>query len=263
MATYFQKTFRPDIVNGDVSTVIQSNKTDLPFGSNDLLFDWHALDIPRGVDGIVDLHAHSYGEDGGTQPGGDFHLLFAKSNSGVAPTSLGAVNAAATGCFELPDILMARVKVEGTTHGQGVMKVGNHLGNLWDFNRGGGNSRVGPIAIEPELNSLGGSSTNRIWVAALNGAQAFDFSTGVLLNDGSNIADDAGTSLTVDGTDPRKAFRVGDTLYIHDVDTPIGTIATLAENTITLTSNNVGAIANNDEFINGKPMTFTIGFRRR
>ena len=263
METYFQKTFRPDIVNGNVATVIQSNKTDLPFGSNDLLFDWHALDIPRGVDGIVDLHAHSYGEDGGTQPGGDFHLLFAKSNNGVAPTSLGTVNAVPSTCFELPDILMARVKVEGTTHGQGVIRVGGHLGNLWDFNRGGGNSRIGPIAIEPEQNSFGGTDTNRIYVAGLCGAQAFDFSTGVLLNDGSDVADDAGTSLTVDGVDPRKAFRAGDTLYIHDVDTPIGTIATLAENTITLTSNNVGAIANNDEFMNAKPMTFTVGFRRR
>jgi len=170
------------------------------------------------------------------------------------------VNAVPTTCFELPDILMARVKVEGTTHGQGVMRVGGHLGNLWDFNRGGGNSRVGPVVIEPELNFFTDGSTTRIYVAGLCGAQAFDFSTGVLLNDGSNVANDAGTSLTVDGVDPRKAFRAGDTVYIHDVDTPIGTVASMTDTTIVLTSNNVGAIADDDEFVNERPMTITVGF---
>ena len=126
----------------------------------------------------------------------------------------------------------------------------------------GASGQGGPVVIEPENNHLGGQTTNRIYVAALAGGD-FNFSTGVLLNDGSDVADDAGTSLTVDGVDPRQAFRPGDVLYIHDVDTPIGTISSLAATTITLTSNNVGAIADDDEFMNASPIRVTLGFQGR
>ena len=246
MGKYFQKTLRPDIINGDVSTVIASNKADVPFQIGDLLFDWTPVDIPMGTDSIIDAVIHSYGEDGSAQPGGDFHLLIAKSNNGAAPTSLGAVNSAPAGCFELPDILIGMMKFEGTTSGAGNLDLGQ-VGTFWYW-------------------TLGGATTNRIYIGAIHGINSsgqFDFSTGVLLNDASDVADDAGTSLTVDGVDPRKAFRVGDTVYIHDVDTPIGTIASLGTTNITLTSNNVGAIADDDEFMNAKPMTITLGFRGR
>ena len=101
--------------------------------------------------------------------------------------------------------------------------------------------------------------TVKIYVAGIAGG-AIDFSTGVLLNDASNVADDAATSLTVDGVDPRRHFRVGDTVHIHDSDTAIGTIASMTNTNITLAANNVGAIADNDEFVNDKPLTITLAF---
>ena len=259
---YFQKTFRPDIINGDVSNVIQSNKTDLPFAANDLLFDWVAVDVPLGTDAIVDGSVHMYGEDGSAQTNCDFHLIIAKSNDGVAPTSLGTVNVAITGCYELPDILLGMMKFEGDANKVGKLNLQGHGGSIYQFNTTGNNGAVGPVVIQPEHNTLGGATTNRIYVAGIAGG-AIDFSTGVLLNDASDVADDAGTSLTVDGVDPRKAFRVGDTVYIHDVDTAIGTVASLGSNNITLTSNNVGAITDDDEFMNAKPITVTLGFNGR
>jgi hypothetical protein len=75
------------------------------------------------------------------------------------------------------------------------------------------------------------------------------------------MADGESTTLIVDGVDPRQAFRVGDTVYIHDIDTPTGTIASMTSTTIVLNANNVGAITNDDEFVNAQPLTIKLGFR--
>ena len=257
---YFIKTIRPDIINGTIGNVIQSNKSDKPFSDKDLLFDWTPIDVPLRTNCIVDFTVQMYGEDGGPQPGTDCFLYIAKSNNGVAPTSLGTVNVACSGCFELPDILMGIIKLEGNTHRAGKIDM-DGIGSTYYFpNIGSANGFHMPVMIDPEHNGLSGNAvTNRIYIAGISGG-TFDFSTGVLLNDASDVADDAGTSLTVDGVDPRKAFRVGDTVYIHDSNTPIGTVASLGATNITLTSNNVGAIADDDEFMNAKPITISLTF---
>ena len=257
---YFQKTFRPDIIDGDVSKVIQSSKADLAFAANDLLFDWIAVDVPLGTDAIVDGFVHMYGEDGGAQTNCDFHLIIAKSNNGVAPTTLGEENIAITGCYELPDILLGMMKFEGDANKVGKLNLQGHGGSIYQFNTTGNNGAVGPVVIEPEHNALGGATTNRIYVAGIAGG-AIDFSTGILA-DGA-ITDNAATSITTKTVDPRKSFRVGDTVYLHDVNTAIGTVASLGSTNITLTSNNVGAITDDDEFMNAKPITVTLGFNGR
>ena len=259
MGKFFTKTFKPSVVNGDVSTVIQANADDLAFTAKDILFDWHALDIPRGTNAIVDGTIHAVGEDGGEQTDVDIILLIAKSLSGVAPTSLGAVNAARTGCFELPQIIQGTMKFEGDTNQQGIQHIA--FGSIWQFNSTGNGGDIGPIIIEPEDMDFAGGQTQRIYVAGIAGG-AIDFSTGVLLNDASDIADDAGTALTTDGVDPRKCFQVGDVIYIHDVDTSIGTVASMTATNITLTANNVGAIADDDEFVGDTPITIKLGFSK-
>jgi len=259
---YTTKTFRPSVINGDVSGVIQSNGSDKPFAAGDLLFDWHELTIPNRSNAIVNGVVHVYGEDGAAAPNSDFFLIFAKSNNGVAPTSLGTVNDKPAAAFDLPDLLMNVVKFEGVGNTEGKLNMPN-LGSSYYYMFGGGagtNNSSGqslPIVINPEPNRVDG--TTKIYVAGIAGG-AMDFSTGVLLNDASNVADDAGTSLTVDGVDPRRHFRAGDTVHIHDSDTAIGTIASMTDTTIVLTSNNVGAIADNDEFMNDKPLTITLAF---
>jgi hypothetical protein len=259
---YFQKTFRPDIINGDVSNVIQANASDLPFAANDILFDWVAVDLPLGTDSIVDGSVHMYGEDGGAQTNCDFNLIIAKSNDGVAPTSLGTINVAITGCYELPDILLGMMKFEGDSNKVGKLNLGGHGGSIYQFNTTGNNGQVGPVVIEPEHNALGGATTNRIYVAGIAGG-AIDFSTGVLA-DGA-VTDNAATSITTKTVDPRKSFRVGDTVYLHDVDTALGTIASMTATNITLNAAIASGtdIADEDEFMNAKPITVTLGFNGR
>ena len=257
---YFQKTFRPSVVNGDVSGVIQADATDLPFSVGDVLFDWTAVDVPLGTNAIVDGLIHVYGEDGGVTPNADIVLLIATDNDGAAPTSLGTVNVAPSGCYELPDILTGSMKFEGGGNLAGKINIGNS-GAVFMYNYAAAGGHNGHVVIQPNNNGLSGNATtNRIYIAGIAGG-ALDFSTGVLANAG--VSDDAATAIVVKTVDPRKAFRVGDTVYIHDVDTAIGTIASLTDNDIILTSNNVGAISTNDEFINDKPLTITLGFKGR
>jgi len=261
---YISKTFRPIVVGDDVSTVIQDDKSAQAFATGDILFDWTEVEVPLRTNAIVNGLIHAYGNDGAAQAAGDIMLLIAKSNNGVAPTSLGNVNAKPSSCFELPDVLMNIIKFEGSTNTDGKLNFPN-LGSSYYYMVGSVHGGTGddasgssiPAVIDLEANGVRG--TNKIYVAGIAGG-AFDFGTGVLLNDASNVADDASTTLTVDGVDPRRHFRAGDKIYIHDVDTSIGTVASLGATSIVLTSNNVGAIANNDEFVNDKPLTITLSF---
>jgi hypothetical protein len=257
---YTTKTFRPSVINGDVSGVIQSSGSDKPFAAGDLLFDWHELIIPARTSAIVNGVVHVYGEDGAAAPNSDFFLIFAKSNNGAAPTSLGTVNDKPAAAFDLPDLLMNIVKFEGVSNTEGKLNMPN-LGSSYYYMFGGGAGTDGssgqslPIVINPEQNRVDG--TTKIYVAGIAGG-AMDFSTGVLSNAG--VSDDSATSIVTKTVDPRRHFRVGDTVHIHDSDTPIGTIASLTNNDIVLTSNNVGAISADDEFMNDKPLTITLAF---
>ena len=259
---YFTKTFKPDIIDGDISKIIEDDKTDTPFAAGDILFDWVAVDLPKGTCAIVDAFVHMFGEDGGDQSEGDFHLLIAKSNDGVAPTTLGEENAVVTGCYELPEILMGAMKFEGTSNRVG--KLNYAFGSVWMYNTAGNGGALGPLFIEPDVNvsnTTRGSATQRIYVAGIAGG-AFDFSTGVLA--AGNVSDDTAADTTVKTVDVRNCFRPGDVVYIHDVDTPIGTESSLPDATsLILTANNDGAISINDELLNASPITVTLGFQGR
>jgi len=245
---YTTKTFRPSVVNGRVANVINANASDKAFGDGDTLFDWHELIIPNRSNAIVNAIVHSYGIDGAAQANADFVLLIAKSNNGAAPTSLGNGNVKASAAFDLPDVLMNIVRFEGTANSIGKLNMAN-LGSTYYYMIGGGGSSNSegtgnnlPIVIDPEANSVDG----------------INFSTGVLSNAG--VSNDSATTIVTKTVDPRRHFRVGDTVHIHDVDTAIGTVASLTSDNIVLTSNNVGAITADDEFVNDKPLTITLAF---
>ena len=258
---YTTKTFRPSVVNSRVANVINANASDKAFGDGDTLFDWHELTIPNRSNAIVNAVVHSYGIDGAAQANADFALLIAKSNNGAAPTSLGNGNVKASAAFDLPDVLMNIVRFEGTANSIGKLNMAN-LGSTYYYMIGGGGSANSegsgnnlPIVIDPEPNRVDG--TTKIYVAGIAHG-GLNFSTGVLSNAG--VSNDSATSITTKTVDPRRHFRVGDTVYIHDVDTAIGTVASLGATNITLAANNVGAITADDEFVNDKPLTITLAF---
>ena len=254
---YFNIDLKPDIINGNVSCVIDSDKTDNVFAGEDILFDWQAVDIPRGTIALESIMVYMMGEDGGVQADKDFSFLFAKSINGVAPRSLGSVNGPQTACFGLPLHIIGAARMEGTS----TSMIGPAFGQLYLWNAAGANGIQGPMIMTPEVISGTNVGYDKLYIAAFAGG-SFDFSTGVL-SDGGETSD-VETSLTTKTVDPRKAFNEGDTVYIHDVNTAIGTIKSMTSTNITLNAVIADGtdIADEDEFMNATPITCRFGFRQ-
>jgi len=248
---------KPDIIDGDVSKVIAANAADHAFSAGDILFDWQAIQVPKGTNKLISISGYLMGQDGGVQVNSDIEFVFAKSINNVAPTTLGEENAAQSACFEMPLHFVGYAKVEGTSSAS----VGGSFGDYFTSNFGGANGGTFPLVLEGEPDSGQNVGYDVIYVAAFAGG-GIDFSTGVLSNGGETSNTE--TSLTTKTVDPRKAFNVGDTVYIHDVDTAIGTIASMTAINITLNAAIAGGtdIAANDEFVNATPITCIFGFEK-
>ena len=263
---YFSIEVKPDVVDGDISDVIAANKDDNPYSIGQTVFDWTAFDIPKGSAKLESVCAYVMGEDGGQQTDTDLYLIFAKTINGNAPASLGTNGAVMSTGFDMPTALVGACKLEGTTEGQGTID-GPAFGQIYVAgpNSANGMNPNGVFTGEPDSGTNVGY--DKLYVAGIAGG-AIDFSTGILLD----MADDADidastdelTSITVGGVDPRKCFQVGDTAYVHDVDTQIpGTVASMTSTTITFSeTNSTIDIANDDEIINANPIKLILGFER-
>ena len=83
---YFTVDVVPDIVHGDISDVVGVN-----LAAGDLVADWTAVDVPKGVNLLHSISLLVNNEDGGTGSAAqDWVLLFAKSKNGFAPASMQA-----------------------------------------------------------------------------------------------------------------------------------------------------------------------------
>ena len=87
MGNYFVKTVKPNI---DVSCATA-------YADKDILFDWHAFELPKGASNLIGITTLLKGTNGADGNQHDFDLLFAKGNDSGAPISLGTVNAGVTG----------------------------------------------------------------------------------------------------------------------------------------------------------------------
>jgi len=263
MGKYFTVAVTPNIVAGyDISDMIQANKTDFPFAQGDILFDWTSFDVPKGSVALRSVCAYVMGEDGGEQADSDIGLVFAKSIDGTAPFSLGSPNALMTTGFDMPRHLIGSCKLEGSTEGMGTVD-GPAFGQVYStFYSTGGNhgSGAGSLQVlEGEPNSGTNVGYDKIYVAAFC-AGALDFSTGVLST--GVIGAGASATIAVDTVDARKCFQVGDTVFVHDVNTAAGTVKSVGANSIVLNAATAVAVANNDEIINTTPIRLTFGFER-
>jgi hypothetical protein len=253
---YFTVRITPDIVDGDISKLIADDKTDNPMASGNLLFDWQALQVPKGAKKLVNITGYMMGEDGGVQGNADIHFIFAKSIDGVAPGTLGEEGAGQTACFELPLHFIGGMKVEGTSH----PTVGTAFGDWFTSSYGGAPGTNTGVILQGEPDSGQNVGYDVIYVAAFMGA-AVDFSTGVLANYSSGAPSaDSTTSIVVKTVDARKCFQKDDIVYVHDVDTALGTVSSVTATGIELTANNGAAVANNDEIINATPVKVLFGF---
>ena len=258
---YYNIKVLPDQVNGDVSPVIDADASHNAFAAGDLLFDWTAFYIPKGTSKLENVALYMNGADGATPVAGDIHLVFARDVDGVAPLTAGTINSAGmTSCFNLATNFLGGVVLEGTTAGVGKLKGPAH-GAIYTTTRqmSNGAQIVSAILEGEEEKTKPGYS--KVYVCGI-AEGSFVFQTNVLSNAAVSdaTAATATTGIVVKTGDARKTFQKGDTVYIHDVDVAIGVVKSVPDAThIILESANVGAIAENDEFINANPIKISLG----
>ena len=246
MGKYFVKTVKPNI---DVTCATA-------YADKDILFDWHAIDLPRGASklmGITTLLKGTNGADGNQH---DMDLLFAKGNNSGAPISLGTVNAAVTGEGWYNNII-GRVFIDTsaeTDDGDLVYQ------NVLISNPASGPKGLVLSGNENENNVS--PAFDRIYIAAI-AKGAFDFGTAVTLNQAGNQAvTTTSTTLTLDGAgDPRHSFAIGDELIAAD-GALIGNVTAIASDTSMTVDAVATALADDDEICNRQPITFVMSFEK-
>ena len=231
------------------------------YAAADLLFDWHAFEIPRGGCSIKSLQMLVHGTEGADANLLDMELLFAKSINGVAPPSLGTPNAA----MAITTNVACKNHIIGYKFldGSALVDVGKDLisYNLWaDASGDETHNRMG-VVLEGDPNYAGTTAGYQtIWIAGI--AQgAFDFGTGVILDeaDAATLAAGGTAALDVDGVDPRNVFAPGDEIIAQD-GALVGTIKTVDSDVlITLESAHTAALADDDELCFRGPIVFNFG----
>ena len=260
MGKFFTVEVLPDCINGDVS---DNNGTD-DVGAGDLIFDWTAVDVPKGSCLLRSITAFVNGEDGAIAGSTvDYELLLAKSINGVAPPSLGTINAAITSIASKNHIV-GGIRLEGEG-GKGTLAK-TVFGTVYQqVVNGGADTNIGPnIVIDLEPESGTNIGYDKLYIAGMH-VGARNYGTGVLLNESNIDASAAPTnSITVDGVDATKIFSVGDQVYVMDLDTPIpGTLTAVTATTLTFSeTNSTVDIAEDDELLNANPIRLRLGFER-
>jgi hypothetical protein len=235
-----------------------------PYGVTDILFDWTPIEIPTGACSVKTIHAIVEGTNGASGNTHDIYLYFARSINGVAPTTFGTENAitvkATTLAFRknllgfLHLDLSARDDIDylkaysvigdRTAAGSDNVAVAGEMYNI-------------TLQGDPMYASTKGYQT--IWVAGF-GTGAFDFGTGVTLDQASHQAADTtgdGVQLTVDG-DPRNSFAAGDQL-IGSTGGPKMEVVSTDDSTLITVKNITEQIDDDEELVVRNPLKFRIG----
>ena len=266
MATskFFTVNLIPDCIAGDVS----DNNGSADITGGDIIFNWTAIDIPKGSCMLQSIQAYVNAEDGAYAAGSltDYEIMFAKSVNGVAPPALGDIGAAQTACGELRHHLVGAMRLESssaegtlskTTFGVVYMSCTNANGD------NGGRGASLPIVMDLEPDSGTNVGFDKLYVAALQ-VSARNYGTGVLADGAVDASSAQSTTITVKTVDATKLFSVGDQVYVMDLDTPIpGTLTKVEATTLTFSEANTTVdIADGDELLNANPIRIKLGFER-
>ena len=250
------------------------------FGAGDVLFDWYAFEIPRGVCKLTTLNVIVPGTDTAAAAGIDMELFFATSVNGVAPPSLGDPNDAitkikATAC---KNHIIGHKYLDAS-----AMENSDELVsyNIWTNTAGTASTDTAkidmvlegdPVYVGNSTHSATTSGYQTIWVAALTVGTP-NHGTGVLL-DGAITSGNAGAQVldVSEDQDADDVFAVGDELLACASNgtsvQKIGTITALTADTVTIDAKDIfgttvwasGALADDDEICFRRPFTFHLGF---
>ena len=241
-----------------VTNQIDTDKSDNAFADRDLVWDWVAVDIPKGTHRLVNASIRLQGTHGTRQSDVDFQLWFATSIDGVAPPSLGTPNSISDGTGHRKH--MQGALLMDSTHSIGDTDPFNNFKSTTIAGNAGTLNPTPTVVISPEPNSGANVGFDRIYVAGVT-MGALNFSTNVLLNQGSDqAATTTTTTLTTDGAHATKVFEVGDVIQAMDL-AAIGTITALTTTSITVDLCEA-ALENNDEILTTSPCKFKLAFEK-
>ena len=246
-------------INKQVKPIITATTQNTQFANNDLLFDWTAFDLPKGSSLLKNVTAVVRHADTAAQTMQNIHLFFARSIDGVAPASLGTVNATANGTGYFNHIIAGILldKADAIIDGLDFVTI---------LSSGNSSGAAGMGATEIAFSTDDFSTANlkgfeRYYVSAIHhGGNGLNFTTGVLLNQGSGqAAATTETTLTTDGTDARKVFSVGDVVVAAD-GAAVGTVTAVASATSLTVDAVEAALEDDDELLVQSPFGLQLSF---
>jgi len=256
MGKYFDTGWLKPIT--PVTNQIATNSADDAFADKDIVWDWLAIDIPKGTHKLIDACMIVQGTHGARQAEIDFQLWFAKGIDGVAPPSLGTVNSAVTGSGHRKHMLGILQYDYSQTATDTFIYNSFYSTSLTSTD---GLKTINPsIIVNGDPNSGTNAGYDKIYVAGI-AMGALNFSTNVLLNQGSDqAATTTTTTLTVDGAHATKVFEVGDIIQAMDL-AAIGTIQSLTTTSIVVDLCEA-ALVDNDEILTTSPVKLKLGFEQ-
>jgi hypothetical protein len=235
------------------------------YGASDILFDWTPIEIPTGACSVKTIHAIIEGTNGTASNTWDILLYFARSINGVAPTTFGTEN----GTTVKATTLAFRKNLLGFLHLD--LSARDDMDLLRAYSVIGDRTAAGTdnaalagemynitLQGDPVYPSTKGYQT--IWVAGY-GVGAFDFGTGVILNQDAALKDITGDSvqLTVAGDgNPENSFAAGDQL-IGSTGGPKMEVVSVDSSTQITVKNITERIDEEEELVVRNPLKFRIG----
>jgi len=264
MGKYFNVDVAPDCIAGDVS---DNNGTD-DIGAGDIIFNWTAVDVPKGGSAIVSISAVVNAEDGAYGSGSltDYEFMFAKSINNTAPPSLGDINGVQTTGGSMRNHIIGSARLESTAATGTLSKTAFHVVYTNSAHGTTNSASVGsnmPIVMDLEPESGTNVGYDKLYVAGFQ-VGARNYGTGVLADGAVDASSAQSTSITVKTVDATKLFSVGDQVYVMDLDTPIpGTLTAVTTTTLTFSEANTTVdIADGDELLNANPIRIKLGFEK-
>jgi hypothetical protein len=253
MGKYFTTTVKP--------TIPASLQHTAAFGTNDVLFDWTAVQVPKGSSALIGATIMVRPKGDATPTANNFplDLFFSKTNN----TSLGTVNSQAT---HIPsNDFMGVLEVVAGHYGATGLN-----GTVVATTSQGGTSASSPMVLTPDPTTGDNVGYDTLYVGGI-ARDAFDF---ISLNANTEdlAAEHADSKvITMDGSsmDVREHFIDGDIIHIGtSVGTPaadslIGTIASADSATqITLDAVSATELVDGDIFYNIHPIRIILHFER-
>ena len=232
-------------------------------GASDIVFGWQAIEIPTGACSIKTIHGIIEGTDGAAGNTHDIDLYFARSISGVAPSTFGTENAITdkqtTLAFRKNLLGFVRLDLSARDNSdllRSYSVIGGRTAASADNTANSGDMYNIVLQGDPAYPSTKGYQT--IWVAAY-GAGAFNFGTAVALNQaGNQAASTAAVQITTDGTDPRICFGPGDQL-IGSTGGPTMEVVTVDGSTTMTVKTISEQIDDDEELVVRNPVKLRIG----